>query len=42
MIGKLNKQKDKIHSHHINKLIHINNRYPSEVIERFVTENLGC
>ena len=31
-----------IHSHHINKFIHINNRYPKDRIEELLLENIGC
>lgn len=41
-IDTLRKTPDKIQSHHLNKFIHINNRYPSEKIESFVTEHIGC
>lgn len=33
---------EKIHSYHINRLIQINSRYPSERIERFLIANLSC
>jgi len=41
-IDQLRKTPDKIQSHHLNKLIHINNRYPSEKIESFIIEYIGC
>lgn len=33
---------ERIHSYHINRLIQINSRYPSERIERFLIANLSC
>lgn len=41
-IDQLQKQQDRIHSHHLNKFIHINNRYPKDKIEQFIIDNIGC
>lgn len=33
---------EKVHYYHINRLIQINSRYPSERIEQFLIANLSC
>ena len=41
-IKTLTLQPEKVRSYHLNRFIHINNRYPTEEIEKFLLKNIGC